>query len=124
LLFAAALLFSSIIAQAQAQQPQPQKPVKTGDEWKMPGDVLQRSRHFADSLKKNLNLDAATTQQIFQAYMNNTKPVDEINITTTDPTARKEKVKANHAAFNEKLKSILSPAQYQKYLQADAARLF
>lgn len=105
---------------SKAQQTDRQKPVKTGNEWKMPADVVQQSHHFADSLKKNLALDEATTKKVFDTYLANTKPVDEITIATPDEKARKEKLKANHEAFNEKLKSILSAEQFQKYLKADA----
>ena len=105
----------------QAQPAEPQKPVKTGNEWKMPGDVVQRSHHFADSLKKNIGLDQETTKKVFEAYLANTKPIDEITVTTTNENDRKEKLKANHESFNETLKNILTPDQFQKYLKADAA---
>ena len=118
ILGAALLLFA--IASTKAQETERQKPVKTGNEWKMPADALQRSRHFADSLKQNLALDEVTTKKVFDAYLANTKPVDEITITTPDEKARKEKLQANHEAFNEKLKGILSAEQFQKYLKADA----
>ncbi|MBS1598807.1 MAG: hypothetical protein JST75_11340 [Bacteroidetes bacterium] len=117
-----AIVLTSAFVSLKAQQAEPQKPEKTGDEWKMPRDVVQRSHHFADSLKKSLDLDETTTKKIFDAYMANTKPVDEINISTPDEKTRKEKLKANHEAFNEKLKSILSVGQFQKYLKSDMKR--
>lgn len=40
----AQFLFSAAMLNAQTEKPQ--KPVKTGNEWKMPGDVVQRSRTF------------------------------------------------------------------------------
>ncbi|MBS1915720.1 MAG: hypothetical protein JST87_05545 [Bacteroidetes bacterium] len=113
------LFFVGTFISLKAQQTEPQKPVKTGNEWKMPRDVVQRSHHFADSLKRILNLDEGTTKKVFDIYMANTKPVDEITITTTDEKARKEKLKANHEAFNEKLKTILSTEQFQKYIKVD-----
>jgi len=106
-------------ASLHAQNSEPQKPVKTGNEWKMPGDVVQRSHHFADSLRKKFDLDDETTRKLFDAYLSNTKPVDEIIIMTSDEKERKGKLKANHAEFNEKLKSILSPDKYKQYLKDD-----
>jgi hypothetical protein len=107
----------------QAQQTEPQKPVKTGNEWKMPGDVVQRSQHFADSLKKKFALDDATTKKVFEAYLVYTKPVDEISVTATSEKDRKEKLKANHEAFNDKLKGIMTAEQFQKYMKADGVKM-
>ena len=96
-------------ASLYAQKSEPQKPEKTGNEWKMPGDVVQRSHYFADSLKKLFNLDNETTKKLFDAYMANTKSVDEIGVMESDEKERKEKLKA-----------ILSPEQFEKYLKDDA----
>ena len=98
------------------------KPVKTGNEWKMPGDALTRSKKFSDNLKAKLGLDDATTKKVFQAYLANTKSVDEIPmlpITGDEKTAR---LKANKIAFDETLKGILSPAQFDKYSKLATVR--
>ena len=99
-----------------AQGPEPVRPVKTGDEWKMPSDVFQRSRSYADSLTRALGLDAAASKKIYDAYLANTKPVDEITMTPGTAEEKKEKMKANHEAFSETLKGILTPDQFKKYL--------
>ena len=75
----AALLFACVHLFAQTALPTG-KPVKTGNEWKMPGDALTRSQKFASDLKKNLDLDDATSQKVFRAYLDNTKSVDEIPV--------------------------------------------
>jgi len=67
------LTFSFFNARLFAQSTEPLKPVKTGDEWKMPTDVFKRSQTFADSLKKELGLDAAKTKKVYDAYLANIK---------------------------------------------------
>ena len=111
------LLFSSY---AIAQTAEPEKPVKTGDEWKMPSDVFKRSQSFADSLKKMLGLDAAATKKVYDAYLANTKPIDEIRVLPISDDEKKERLKANHEDFNATLKGILSAEQYRKYLTLNA----
>jgi hypothetical protein len=82
----------------------------------MPSDVFLRSRSFADSLTKALGLDAAASKKIYDAYLANTKPVDEIRMTPGSAEEKKEKMKANHEAFKETLKGILTPGQFKGYL--------
>jgi hypothetical protein len=95
---------------------QPEKPVKTGNEWKMPADVFKRSAAYAGRLKATLHLDSAQTKKVYDAYLANIKPVDEISV-MQDGEEKKVKMKANQSAFDETLKSILSPAQFHTYLQ-------
>jgi hypothetical protein len=116
------LTFTFISAHSFAQATEPLKPVKTGDEWKMPADVFKRSQTFADSLKKELALDATTTKKVYDAYLANTKPTDEILILPISDNEKKEKLKTNHESFNMTLKGILSQEQFQKYLKLDNAQ--
>lgn len=111
------------MASLHAQQPEPGKPVKTGNEWRMPASALQRSHQFADSLKKNLGLDDATAKKLFDIYLSNTKSVDEISIGAKDEKQRKDLLKANQNAFNEKMQSALSPGQYRQYMKASQRTL-
>ncbi|MBN9382118.1 MAG: hypothetical protein J0H74_15220 [Chitinophagaceae bacterium] len=104
--------FGSTISYCQ----QPTKPVKTGNEWKMPADVFKRSATYADRLKAMLNLDSAQTKKIYDAYLANIKPVDEISV-IPDGEEKKAKMKANQAAFDNTLKNILTPAQFHTYMQ-------
>lgn len=109
---AALIIFLATASTAQ----QPVKPVKTGNEWKMPADVLQRSAAFANDLKTKLSLDSTQTAKVYNAYMANTKSVDEISV-LPDEEEKKAKLKENKAAFNDILKGILTPVQFHKYLQ-------
>lgn len=109
------MLGCSIVAIAQNE-----KPVKTGNEWRMPGDVLSRSQKFAGSLKKALNLDDATTKKLFQAYINNAKSQDEIPMLSISPEQKIEKLKENKVKFEKTIKGILTPVQFEQYLKLEA----
>lgn len=93
------------------------KPVKTGNEWKMPGDALTRSKKFTDDLKVNLGLDDATSQKVFKAYLANTKSVDEIPMLPISDDEKANRLKANKLAFDETLKGILTAEQFDKYIK-------
>jgi len=116
LLILALLLITSTQLFAQSTLPAG-KPEKTGNEWKMPGDAITRAQSFTNYLKKNLGLDDATSQKVFRVYLDNTKPVDEIPQLPISDDEKKERLKANKLAFNEKLKGILTPGQYDMYLK-------
>ncbi len=95
------------------------KPQKTGNEWKMPGDAVGRAQSFADKLKKGIGLDDATAQKIFGTYLDNTKSVDEIPLLPITDQEKKQRLKANRVAFDEKIKEILSPVQFTKYKEIE-----
>jgi len=111
-----------IAGSAIAQDKAPEKPVKTGNEWKMPGDVFKRSKDYSSNLQKSLGLDSIQTRKVYEAYLANTKPLDEISIQKKSQKEKDILLKANKAAFNEKLKGIFSSAQYDKYLKMDIAK--
>jgi len=96
------------------------KPVKTGNEWKMPGDAMTRAKKFTETLKTSLDLDDATSQKVFQTYLGNTKSVDEIPMLPISEDEKKAKLKANRAAFDDTLKGVLSPEQFAKYQKMEA----
>jgi hypothetical protein len=93
------------------------KPVKTGNEWRMPADAITRSAHFTDTLTKTFALDAATRKKLFDAYLANTKAVDEIPVLPISEEEKKARLKANKAAFDETIKGILTPAQFSGYVR-------
>lgn len=114
--FAAILLMTGRI-ELHAQSDSSQKPVKTGNEWKMPSDVFKRSRDFSNNLQKQLGLDSAQTRKVYGVYLENTKPLDEIGVLPISEKEKQSRLKANRSAFNEKLKGIFTIDQYQKYLK-------
>jgi hypothetical protein len=98
------------------------KPVKTGNEWQMPKDVLTRSKNFTENLQKTLRLDDATSKKVFNAYLGNAKSVDEIRVTGKSENAMKEALAANQAEFKQVLKGILTPEQFEGYLREEKSK--
>ncbi len=97
-------------------QASPEK--KTGNEWHAAGDAIPRSKEFADNLTKSLALDETTSKKVFQTYLANTKSVDEIKFGDGSDAAKKEALKINADAFSEKMKQLLSPEQFTKYVRS------
>ena len=116
-----ALLSTLLSAVASAQATAPAKPVKTGNEWKMPSDVFKRSRIYANNLKKQLDLDSLQTEKVYAAFLANTKPLDEIGVLPISQEQKDRQIKANKAAFDEKLKGIFSAAQFNKYKKIEGS---
>lgn len=96
-------------------------PVKTGDEWRMPQQAVQKAKEYSTSLRKALQLNDDQAKKIFQLCLANTKPFDEIRLNPTlDAKAKAQALKANKDILAEKIKEILTPEQKAKFLkQAD-----
>lgn len=120
--FIGIMLFAVTSIQLSAQTTNPQKPVKTGNEWKMPSDVFKRSKAFSDNLQKELGLDSVQSKKVYDAYLANTKPLDEISVLPISEKEKEAEIKANKAAFNETLKGIFTTAQYNKYVKIEAGK--
>ena len=102
-------------ATAYTQTTKPQPPVKTGNEWKMPTDVFQRAKTWSADLQKKLGLDSVQTKKMYDIFLANTKPLDEISVAAVSDKEKAAMRKSNQVAFDKKIKSILSVAQYQKF---------
>lgn len=113
----ALLALISTHVNAQTETPG-EKPIKVGNQWRMPKDAILRSRAFAQKLQKSLNLDQPTTKKVFNAYMGNAKSVDEIRMGKGSEKEKKDAMGANQHAFDESLKTILSPEQFSKYIKS------
>ncbi|MEP6746886.1 MAG: hypothetical protein ABJB86_04120 [Bacteroidota bacterium] len=100
-----------------SQTTKPQAPVKTGNEWKMPSDVFQRAKTYSSDLQKKLGLDSVQTKRVHDIYLANTKPLDEISVAAVSDKDKTAMRKSNQVAFNEKMKTVLSGLQYQKYIK-------
>jgi hypothetical protein len=100
-----------------AQATDTSKPVKSGNEWQMPKDVLLRAKNFSQDLKKSAGLDDPTTQKAFNLYLGNTKSVDEIRMGQGSAKEKKDALAANGLAFDQHLKDILTADQFQRYQQ-------
>lgn len=111
-----ALTSKHIVAQTKDQ---PAQPVKTGDEWQMPKDVLLRAKNFSNGLQKSLGLDEATTKKVFNAYLANTKSVDEIRMGNGSDKEKKDALAANQEQFDQILKGILTSSQFDVYMKSE-----
>jgi hypothetical protein len=117
IVFLSAMIFGISLSCAIAQSALPAgKPVKTGNEWKMPGDALERSKNFSDSLKSALSLNDETTKKVFNAYLANTKSVDEIAVMYKTEAERKSALKENRNKFDLALKDVLSSREFKNYM--------
>jgi hypothetical protein len=100
-----------------AQTTDSSMPVKAGNEWQMPKDVLVRAKNFSQDLRKSAGLDDATMQKAFNLYLANTKPVDEIRMGRGSEKEKKDALAANGAAFDQRLKDMLTADQFHRYQQ-------
>jgi len=92
-------------------------PVKSGNEWQMPRDVLVRARNFSNHCQTLLSLDSATTQKLFQLYLGNTKSVDEIRVGNASEKEKKAALDANRQQFDQKVRPFLTPGQWDGYVR-------
>lgn len=92
-------------------------PVKTGNEWQMPRDVLVRARNFSTYCQKLLSLDSATTQKFFELYLGNTKSVDEIRVGNGSEKDKKAALDANRQQFDQNVRPLLTPGQWDGYVR-------
>jgi len=115
------LALTSLKALAQTDDKTTQ-PVKTGNEWQMPKDVLQRAKTFSESLQKSLSLSDTATKKVFNAYLGNTKSVDEIRMGQGSESEKKAALTANRQAFDQILKGILTPAQFKTYIKEEKGK--
>jgi hypothetical protein len=114
ILLSASLLIAALLT-SQAQAKKEAKPKKTGNEWHAAGDAVTRSQKFADDLTKAFTLDQETRKKVYKLYLANTKPADEIRMGSGSENEKKKALKENQVAFDEKLKTILTRSQFQKY---------
>lgn len=110
--------------QVFGQTGEPATPVRKGNEWQMPKDVLERSKKFSEGLRQSLGLDSPTARKVFDLYLGNTKTVDEIRVGAGSEKQKKDALAVNQLEFDEKVKFVLSPAQSAAYVEARKAGRF
>jgi hypothetical protein len=113
------LLLATAGGKVLAQSSNAPQPVKSGDEWQMPKELLTRAKNFSENLQKALGLDEPTTKKIFSAYLGNTKSVDEIRVGNDSEKEKADKLAANRAAFDQGLKGLMTPTQFDGYLKLE-----
>jgi len=120
--FVAVLTLAGLHVFAQAKEPS--TPVKKGNEWQMPKDVLERSKKYSEGLRQSLGLDSLTTRKVFDLYLGNTKTVDEIRVGAGSEKQKKDALAVNQLEFDEKVKAVLSPGQSAAYEKGRKAGRF
>jgi hypothetical protein len=119
------ILFTFLIfisACSIAQTTSKTKSTKTGNEWHAAGDAIPRSKEFADRLSVALRLDAATSKKVREAYLANTKSVDETKLGPGSDAEKTSALKSNKDAFDEVMKNMLTQAQLSLYLKMPVDR--
>jgi hypothetical protein len=109
------LVLITVCKQSSAQTTDSTTPVKVGNEWQMPKDVLIRSKNFSEDLKRSAGLGDTTTKKAFNLYLANTKSVDEIRLGSGSAKEKKDALAANGMAFDQHLKTILTAEQFERY---------
>jgi hypothetical protein len=69
--------------------------------------------------RRNWGVVSMQTRKVFEAYMSNTKSLDEIAVAAVSDKQKEQMVKDNTSAFNEKLKTIFTGEQYGKYIKSE-----
>lgn len=80
------------------------------------------AERFTERMTKELNLNAATSKKVHDAFLNNMKKMDAIFASKVDEKEKRAALDANKKVFEKTMKSILSPAQYSQFLKLEAER--
>jgi hypothetical protein len=115
-LFLLLLLLVSLYSSAQTVIPEV-KDKKTGNEWHSISDAIPRAQEFTNRLKNVLQLNEGVSKKVYDAYIANSKSLDEIKMGPADDTDKLEQLKNNREVFNDTLKKILTSDQFNKYLK-------
>jgi len=87
----------------------------------MQREVLLRARSFSGEMRQLLALDSVTTKRLFDLYLGNTKAVDEIRIGKTSDKEKRSALNANQLEFDQKVRTLLTPAQFDRYMRERGA---
>ncbi|MFD2936083.1 DUF4890 domain-containing protein [Spirosoma flavum] len=78
------------------------------------GDPATRAKKMTDRMTKQLGLDQATSQKVYDVTLARAQKVDAIQASSDDNRAKAQSLKANADDFKAKLKGILTPDQFTK----------
>ncbi|MFY7911106.1 MAG: hypothetical protein ACOVO2_16180 [Emticicia sp.] len=106
-------LFTIISIQVLAQPP-------AGPRGERP--PMPNAERFTERMTKELNLNAATSKKVHDAFLNNMKKMDAVFASKLEEKDKRAALDANKKAFEKTMKSILSPAQYAQFLKLEAER--
>jgi protein CpxP len=77
-------------------------------------DPQTRARRMTDRMTKQLGLDGATSQKVYDATLVHAQKVDAIMANSDDKKAKAQAMKANADDFKSKLQGVLTPDQFAK----------
>lgn len=83
---------------------------------------MPNAERFTERMTKELNLNAATSKKVHDAFLNNMKKMDAIFASKAEEKDKRAALDANKKAFEKTMKGILSPAQYAQFLKLEAER--
>ena len=75
-------------------------------------DPATRARKMTDRLTKQLGLDQATSQKVYDATLARDQKISDIQANSDDNKAKATALKANADDYKSKLQGILTPDQY------------
>lgn len=78
-------------------------------------DPATRARKMTDRLTKQLNLDQATSQKVYDATLARDQKISDIQANTDDNKAKANALKANADDYKSKLQGILTLEQYTTF---------
>ncbi len=78
------------------------------------GDPAIRAQKMTDHMTKQLGLDPATSQKVYDVALARTQKVNEIQASSDDKRTKGQALKANADEFKTKLQGILTPDQIAK----------
>ena len=79
------------------------------------GDPATRAKKMTDRMTKQLGLDQATSQKVYDVTLARAQKIDAIQAGSDDNRAKAQALKANAYDFKAKLKGILTPDQFTKF---------
>lgn len=83
---------------------------------------IPNAERFTERMTKELSLNAATSKQVHDAFLNNMKKMDTIFASKLEEKDKRTALDANKKSFEKIIKNILNPTQYAQFLKLEAER--
>jgi hypothetical protein len=83
---------------------------------------MPNAERFTERMTKELNLNAATSKKVHDAFLNNIKKMDTVFASKVEEKDKRVALDENKKDFQKSMKSILSPVQYAQFLKLEAER--
>jgi hypothetical protein len=83
---------------------------------------MPNAERFTKRMTKELNLNAATSKKVHDAFLINIKKMDTVFASKVEEKDKRAALDENKKEFQKSMKGILSPAQYAQFLKLEAER--